>query len=1080
MSVIAQFNQLGGKSVTRLDLDNLRTLAQNEQEFAVYNRITKLLESHPNIEIFEIEPIDNPIQINIGLGAPSIDDLEIKKENNKTIYLLQGKEVAEINKNGVIQWHQKGLGAQIRNKIRAKAHRGLGAPRHSGVAKDGLDECGRLQPGYKFDGSRVIKVGQAAKRKPVVNNRKSETKKTVGDSIFRKGNILKSQHTDLTVLVIENSEKNSNYFKGKVLKMSNDGNVANHKVGVISDFLNSNSMWFPITKKQLTQITKKPIVKNKKNNDFVGYMLLDTISGEMVASKKTLPELQKVYNELEKNEKLDTGEVFVYEINKVDGKNKQGNRILVDWIKEKTNTPKFKIGDIVIIDSPQLPKKVISYRLNRNKKFIYKVIDLTNNEISDLFENDIKLAPKKKIEIDDNFEKEVEFQESFKKYFTPIFKAKFNKIFDFKYRNMYSLEAKNFIQKHIDIFNSKNVTKASKNVTKPTINVIKKVDSGIKFIPLSTITIDRKRFQNRNKLNEVVLKNIVDNFNETELDPLIVWEFKNKTYLLAGHHRYEALTQLKKKTAPVKYFQGSEAAAIDFAKVKSNSNRSLETPLERANLYREMFAKKSKSEVNEQAKKIEGKNANYILNLAALNPKGEVINAVESLIETTDKQNATLVEKLADWIGQARRSYDQLTNAHEREMFLFLMDKEQSKRVKTKADFLQKIYTIVGAFDFEKSNPLNLKRIQYKSEGENTYDQEYTQVKAELDIIYTEYSKLSTRLVDSSAVDFISPADEEIYTNAIKRKAELKKQMQFWQSKQMNLERNKANYARGGQNQIGLFSPMPYLSNDVEEVPTHENGIPTELVDLSRNIKKDLNKNSLAYRRQNRDFTEHEFYKIENQDLAKLLGKIEKKKKESVAITLAGGQGSGKTSFLFQMIEEFAKNYKVGHASCEEHPESALYEEKADKYWSEKTIQSVDAPEIKSLQDVYDLIERNEVIFIDSFSKLQTFDRKITLDDNFRKKFNGKLLIIIYQLTTGNTMRGGSSSQFDGDVILFVEKFPSFEENYVYNDKNRYNSIPLDQLKLNISSGKLIQTGLEQSEQQQEEELEFSNEIEKI
>ncbi|MEN2415549.1 zincin-like metallopeptidase domain-containing protein [Flavobacterium mesophilum] len=233
------------------------------------------------------------------------------------------------------------------------------------------------------------------------------------------------------------------------------------------------------------------------------------------------------------------------------------------------------------------------------------------------------------------------------------------------------------------------------------------------------------------------------------------------------------------------------------------------------------------------------------------------------------------------------------------------------------------------------------------------------------------------------------------------------------------------------------------------------------------------NINSLAYRRQNRTDSQREYYKIDNPDLAEFLGKIEIKKKESVAVTIAGGQGSGKTSFVFQVMDAFASNYRVGHASIEEHPESALYENKAERFWSEHAKNVIDSPEINSMQDIHELIMRNDVIVIDSFSKLISMDRRITLDDTFRKKYDGKLFIIIYQLTTDGSMRGGSASQFDGDVILFVEKFPNFNDNYVYADKNRYQEQSLDGLHYNIATGRLIQ------EEEEKTAYEFT-EIERI
>lgn len=283
-----------------------------------------------------------------------------------------------------------------------------------------------------------------------------------------------------------------------------------------------------------------------------------------------------------------------------------------------------------------------------------------------------------------------------------------------------------------------------------------------------------------------------------------------------------------------------------------------------------------------------------------------------------------------------------------------------------------------------------------------------------------------------------------------------------------------------------ITTPTPLIpiihNTPVEKVFTDENeepitlGSPVVNVAVEEKVNLPLNRNSLAYRRQNSHNATHEYYTIENPDIAAFLGKIEKKKKDSVAITIAGGQGSGKTSFVFQLLNEFAKNYKVGHASIEEHPESALYENKAERFWNENAKATVDSPEINSLDDIHDLIMRNDVIVIDSFSKLLSMNNRITLDETFRKKYDGKLFIIIYQLTSDGKMRGGSSSQFDGDIILFVEKFPDFKDNYVYGDKNRYQDRSLEDLHYNIATAKLVQPQADEPEQ----ELVFTEEIERI
>jgi predicted ATP-dependent serine protease len=220
---------------------------------------------------------------------------------------------------------------------------------------------------------------------------------------------------------------------------------------------------------------------------------------------------------------------------------------------------------------------------------------------------------------------------------------------------------------------------------------------------------------------------------------------------------------------------------------------------------------------------------------------------------------------------------------------------------------------------------------------------------------------------------------------------------------------------------------------------------------ISEKIKttvSDLPKNSLAARKANKNAISREYYQIDDKEISDLLGKIEIKGKESVAITIGGMQGSGKTRFVFQLINAFSKKYKVGHASMEEHPESALYEDKALQYWSEKAINEVDAPEITSMAQLHKLIRDNDVIIIDSFAKMRKIDKLVSLDEDLRKKYDGKLFIVIYQLTTSKQMRGGSDSQFDADIVLFAEKEDDYKKNYIRIDKNRYND--RDDLKFNI------------------------------
>ena len=199
-----------------------------------------------------------------------------------------------------------------------------------------------------------------------------------------------------------------------------------------------------------------------------------------------------------------------------------------------------------------------------------------------------------------------------------------------------------------------------------------------------------------------------------------------------------------------------------------------------------------------------------------------------------------------------------------------------------------------------------------------------------------------------------------------------------------------------------------------------------------------------------------EIFNIENPDLSTFLGEIERKNIGSTVITLTGGAGSGKTRFAFQFMNALAQNYKVGHASLEEHPESKLYFDKVTQYLDSQAQNNISVLENETLDGLENLINENEVIVIDSFAKLREMDSKFLVDKDLRKKYNGKLFLVIFQQTSDGKMRGGSTSEFDGDIILFTKTFDDPKENFVYPSKNRYNALPLSELKYSVFYQQLL------------------------
>lgn len=731
---------------------------------------------------------------------------------------------------------------------------------------------------------------------------------------------------------------------------------------------------------------------------------------------------------------------------------------------------------------------------------------------------------------------------------------------------------------------------------------------GVKTIPLTDLYTDEKRFQNRKKLNEEIVQNIVNNFKPTDLDPLVVWydEKQGKTFVLAGHHRYEALKRLGHKTVPVKYANDdypTEADAIRYAKEISNANRTLEEPYERAAIYRKYRDEGySEKEINEKAN-IEGKNRSYILNLSYLNPKGSTMSTLVQFSQTQSKADKNEIERIADWIGQARRNAPELTNAHEQEMFDFLMNKEASKRTSTKAKFLE--YVRACWNPFAPSEPLNLARMKYQSEGEKQYDEEVENLKTQISTYQGYIDNLKDRFINPSNKDFVNPTAPDymaVKKIADDKIAEYNTKIQYYQSQLMKVYQNKQTYIKPT-GQTALFGTLPtfktrkeakkyfkawaaenltgkkvyhkeldkyvvfssrgidhvlssnisfnkmklilqaeemlknshliafeedykkrenikgvyrmrsnavlegedikviltlregengviYYDHKIEEikesttpprkslanpfcgdsaptntpaktVPNSALSAPEVFVEHSPDPATPSitpRNNTLAAKMatlQNRTF---ETFIIAEPQMQAFLGDVERKNTGSTAITITGGAGSGKTRFAFQFINALAQNYKVGHASLEEQPDSKLYFDKVQQYLDETAQANVEAPEIENMQDLQALIERNDVIVIDSFTKIREWNRNFLLDRDLRKKYNGKLFLIIFQQTSAGNMRGGSESEYDGDIILFTQVFPDYRENYIYPSKNRYNSTPSEQLRYSVYHQQLLPT----------------------
>ena len=192
-------------------------------------------------------------------------------------------------------------------------------------------------------------------------------------------------------------------------------------------------------------------------------------------------------------------------------------------------------------------------------------------------------------------------------------------------------------------------------------------------------------------------------------------------------------------------------------------------------------------------------------------------------------------------------------------------------------------------------------------------------------------------------------------------------------------------------------------------------------------------------------------------ETGKFLQRVEKKPKHSVVITVDGPQGAGKTTMIYQWMQDFADpGNNCAFLSMEEHPESSLATEKANKYLSPCPHPRIEAYDgVESQEQLYEIIAAHDVIFIDSWQKLiGKLGNNFKLDRDLRQAFDGKVFVIIFQQTTEGRTKGGAEVVFDGDIITKMNKGESFGENYAFFDKNRYTLVALETIRYNIADGR--------------------------
>ncbi len=287
-----------------------------------------------------------------------------------------------------------------------------------------------------------------------------------------------------------------------------------------------------------------------------------------------------------------------------------------------------------------------------------------------------------------------------------------------------------------------------------------KPDDMVVRVPLESIYTDVKRFQMRDTdAGEETVRRIVEDFDPKKLDPLKLWKDpqSGRLFVLAGHSRLKGLRKRGDiADAPAYIYEGiseEEARKIAF---ESNSQAQANTDTENARVLRETSSPKERKA---RARELFGKNAQLIYALSFLKPDGKLMDALRSVEAAENVQARNNMKTMAEWIGQARANMPDLTDAHESEMYAWLMEHynpgsvRMRGKVQKKTEFLDIIGRKVQALDFSPERPLNLQNFVARSDTRQEFEQDIKDAEATIKDLDRQLKEIQERMARDPNVD---------------------------------------------------------------------------------------------------------------------------------------------------------------------------------------------------------------------------------------------------------------------------------------------------------------------------------------
>jgi antirestriction protein ArdC len=612
-------------------------------------------------------------------------------------------------------------------------------------------------------------------------------------------------------------------------------------------------------------------------------------------------------------------------------------------------------------------------------------------------------------------------------------------------------------------------------------------DSPVKIenVKTSLIHTDPKRFQNRkNDFSEDSKNRIVNaykngTFDWSKFDPITIWlDFRSANwYVLSGHSRLAAIKEIDPISKrgedftriPARKFTGTEAEAIDFA-LNSNTLSTKETEVERALYYankRQMCEVKKdlgaktdcEKQVENEVRENEGKNANYILNLSYLNPKGWLMDSLTATGIEKDNDSTNVLRNIANWIGEARRFNPELTNTHETEIAKFLVNGgygNKTGQFKNKAQFNERLnysFSKWKTAGSDASKPLNLANTLSKTAFETEFDERLHKAKKLLDEAILEheekhkkylYAVMDGTINQAKMDDLMKPilAQVERYKKDYERIKGQKDEVKKAASAQTSLFGTKARkneyYTEiNGEIRLvekldnGMIAWNDFIKGYCRGIRSHSELFKTKkeaanYFKTSKTLKGIENTFGLSKLGTGK---KPKTYKLKG-DLGEFLGEYDRL---HYSIVLRGEKGAGKSRLLFQLINAFAAQpLKVAFLSLEMHPNSSVSARYRDEYISPANFKQIDVTDqALTYDELNKLCKMVDVVAIDSWTKLKGMEQ--TDFDRLQKENPETIILAVFQSTTGKVTRGGNMPEFDAGTVIQVNKGGMAE-----CEKNRY------------------------------------------